>query len=118
MKTDANGYYNQKDLDKLAPTIMIAKQIDGQQFDILEYHKNYSSNKKTADEMFKELGYEKIVDDENRIIYDNNVDLNEDIYNTRIIFKIDLKEIKFSVNEISLDELQAINKKVEELQWK
>lgn len=71
----------------------------------------------SAEEMFEKLGYKKIVDDKNRIIYDNNVDLNEDIYDTRIIFKIDLKEIKFSVNEISLDELKAINKKVEELGW-
>ena len=49
MKTDPNGFYNQKELDKLAPTIMIARKEDEQQFDILEYHKNYSSNEKTAE---------------------------------------------------------------------
>ncbi len=74
---------------------------------------------KTADEMFKELGYEK--EDEKEIApkYKGNI-----VYRHKrnpfkeVIFLIDKKEVEFnSINLLTLKILQAINKKAEELGW-
>ena len=76
-----------------------------------------------ADKMFEELGYEKIVEDSIYIQYEF-----EGFYMDNVPF---LNEIKFDLKgktilkeysngdsqEITLQELQAINKKCEELGW-
>lgn len=64
---------------------------------------------KTADEMFKTLGY-MIDENENRAIYDDR-DIN-------LIF--DKETLTISSDDaitLNMQELQAINKKVEELKW-
>lgn len=73
---------------------------------------------KTADEMFEELGYKILFEDKKEIQYEF-----EGIYMDNEI-KFDLKEKtvlkEYSTGEsqeISTQELQAINKKVEELGW-
>lgn len=69
---------------------------------------------KTADNMFFELGFEKILKN-NKIIY--RIKHGILIPDTEIIF--DCKNKWISTNFISLDikELYAINKKIEELRW-
>ena len=77
---------------------------------------------KTADEMFEELGYEKTKKDEYNVIYEKGTSIRN-----RIIFSQITKTVCCIVidedyewdNEIDIDmqELQAINKKVEELEW-
>lgn len=71
--------------------------------------------KKSADKMFKELGYEK------------EEDLGDIYYKSKygtIWFTSRPKEINFisdgidTIGTITMQELQAINKKVEELGWK
>lgn len=68
---------------------------------------------KTADEMFEELGYEKgsghnLGNGEKYIYYSGN-------YNNINLYK---KSKKININgSFSMQELQAINKKVEELGW-
>lgn len=61
-----------------------------------------------ADEMFEELGYEKIHDNKRRIVYSN--------YLARIVFKIKDQWIDINMN-LDILELQAINKKCQELGW-
>lgn len=68
---------------------------------------------KTADEMFKELGYENgtghnLGDGEKYIYYEGH-------YN-RILFYKKSKKIIINGN-FTIQELQAINKKVEKLKW-
>lgn len=72
----------------------------------------------TADEMFEELGYEILFKNEKMIQYEF-----EGFYmDTEIKFdlkgKIVLKEYSTGESqEITMEELQVINKKVEELGW-
>lgn len=73
---------------------------------------------KTADEMFEELGYEKI----NKKHDFENIKYYKDDYN---IMYFDEKDKSFyksgeydsMCDDITMQELQAINKKVEELGW-
>ena len=72
---------------------------------------------KTADEMFKKLGYKKQYENEN-IYYYMDVDLKDNY----IVFETGYKSFtKIScyhdAGDITMQELQAINKKVEELGW-
>lgn len=72
---------------------------------------------KTAKEMFEELGYEDVGDDEFKTMYSNG-----DYTNHRtIIFWKRWKQISINFDEndatIYFRELQAINKQVEELGW-
>lgn len=72
---------------------------------------------KSAKEMFEELGYEKIetIDEEDCILYKKD-DVSIYIFPNK-------KEIRKSYNgmlllsNITLDELQVINKQCEELRW-
>lgn len=81
----------------------------------------------TADEMFKELGYEK-KETEDNICYTKFKDEDKIAYVIYISFYTELKNFaKFYIKsnspyedeiaDISMKELRAINKKVEELQW-
>lgn len=68
----------------------------------------------TADEMFEELGYRKKEttwkeDNKKHFIEYNSND-------TQIQFSLDTKHILIT-NILNINELQAINKKVEELGW-
>jgi len=67
----------------------------------------------SADEMFKELGYEKTKANEYWIIYKNfrkDIDFN-------LKHKTIEVESQMQSEEFNMQELQAINKKVEELGW-
>ena len=79
-----------------------------------------SEKEKTADELFKELGYEKIDDEDELIEY----------MSPGYKYNCDSKFIRFDKNEwlvtafypnekayVDMGELQAINKKVLELGW-
>lgn len=77
---------------------------------------------KTADEMFEELGYKKIEESKRYLRYGTN-----EYYGERIDFELKLKEIRCTriscqrnthFRYFTMQELQAINKKVEELGWK
>ena len=73
---------------------------------------------KTADEMFEELGYEKYISSRHEGYYQYDEQSNT----MCILFIIDKKAIAIRYNEsnapaISMQELQVINKKVEELGW-
>lgn len=71
---------------------------------------------KTADKMFKELGYEK---------HSSDTDERFDLYSSnykhliRIVFNFRTKKVAIHCynNALNIKELQAINKKVEELKW-
>lgn len=71
-----------------------------------------------ADEMFEELGYENIIDNDNYIQYEF-----EGIYmDNEIIFDLKGKTIKKEYStgesqEINIQEIQAINEKCKELDW-
>ena len=74
-----------------------------------------------ADEMLEELGYEKIEEDKRYLRYST-----DGSYGEHIDFDLKLKRVRCTrVSEqlnthfkyITLDDLKAINKKVEELQW-
>ena len=79
----------------------------------------------TADEMFKNLKYKKLFEDKEEIAY-KICNLSEEFFGYIIINKID-KEFLIGTEGtndssdegivISLNELKAINKKVEELGW-
>ena len=77
--------------------------------EILQKLKELEEDKKmSADEMFDELGYEKIHDNKRRRVYSNHL--------ARIVFKIKNKWIDINMN-LDILELQAINKKCKELGW-
>lgn len=61
-----------------------------------------------ADEMFDEMGYEKIHDNKRRIVYKK--------YWSKIEFHIKNKWIEIDF-KIDIQELQAINEKCRELGW-
>lgn len=72
-----------------------------------------------ADEMFKELGYEKATDirtDIGCVFYKNEKHF---IYNEhpKIIFHYKIKKLTIQNDYLSMQELQAINEKVKELGW-
>ena len=71
---------------------------------------------KTADEMFEELGYEKHSSKSNE-----RFDLysSDDEHLIRIVFNLRTKRIAIHCDNDALDmqELQAINKKCQELGW-
>lgn len=73
-----------------------------------------SEKEKTADELFKELGYEIWTNDKGTVFYKGE--------NKNIIFDKYAKEICLSDKtelgvDITMKELQAINKKCQELGW-
>ena len=69
---------------------------------------------KTADEMFEELGYEKKETTWNEKGKKHFIEYNSN--DTQIQFSLDTKHILIT-NILNMQELQAINKKVEELGW-
>ena len=71
---------------------------------------NVKLNNMTAKEMFEELGYELMYNVAFDIVYYNSR------YDTYIYFIKPRKHIEFT-NEITVEELRAINKQVEELGW-
>ena len=66
---------------------------------------------KSADEMLEELGYKKNFEDKYRANYENNG------FETIINFDKEYKDVRVYNNGFDMQELQAINKKVEELGW-
>lgn len=80
---------------------------------------------KTTDELFEELGYEKIVDNEKCIIYEkclHGYAIRTQIYFDKVRHTVCGTEIDadYEFNEplaFSVKELQAIYKKVGELGW-
>lgn len=79
---------------------------------------------KTADEMFEEIGYKKIVEHEfTELEYGEETELilyKDEIKGTEIEFwndKTISKTIQYDVSYITMPELQAINKKCQELGW-
>lgn len=71
----------------------------------------------TAKEMFGKLGYEysKLLSDDGRIYYEHKQNNNQS--SNFIMFDLDYKVISNDC-DITLEEIQAINKQVEELGWK
>lgn len=68
---------------------------------------------KTADEMFEELGYVKTKINEYWIIYKNfKKAINFNLKHKTIEVEAEMKSEEFDIQE-----LQVINKKVEELKW-
>lgn len=80
---------------------------------------------KTTDELFEELGYEKIVDNEKCIIYEkclHGYAIRTQIHFNKVRHTVYGTEIDedYEFNEplaFSVEELQAIYKKSEELGW-
>lgn len=71
---------------------------------------------KTADELFEELGYKKVRDDERFIKYRKPYDNDYIVMDKET--KDFIKNFDFAyLKAINMQELQAINKKVEELRW-
>lgn len=70
---------------------------------------------KSAREMFEELGYEKIQEDANWLIYSFNKVFKIMFYKPQQDFKIECLDNIY--NTIDMEELKAINKQVEELGW-
>lgn len=68
----------------------------------------------SADEMFEELGYVKTKANDYWIIYKNfRKDIDFNLKHKTIEVGAEMKS-----EEVDIEELQAINKKVEELGWK
>lgn len=79
---------------------------------------------KSARKLFKELGYKRLPKkyNKNMILYENEISIIGSIKprkETKIIyFNLTDKEIQFSPYfRYSMQELQAINKQIEELNW-
>lgn len=73
---------------------------------------------KTADKLFEELGYEKYITDK----YQGYYQYDEQSNTMCILFILDKKAIAIRYDgsntpAVTMQELQAINKKVEELGW-
>lgn len=69
----------------------------------------------SAKEMFERLGYKLIQNDVNWLIYSFNNKFKIMFYKPQQDFKIECLENIY--NTIDMEELQAINKQVEELGW-
>lgn len=69
----------------------------------------------TAKEMFEKLGYKKICDDVNYIIYNCEEVFEIRFYKPQRNFSVYYEEEIY--NTIDIEELQAINKQVSELGW-
>ena len=76
-----------------------------------------------ADEMFEELGYNKVKDDDSETIYQFKDRLLGDLTEHNIMF-VKVSRIVFSYNTnikkccgLDMQDLKAINKKCEELGW-
>lgn len=71
----------------------------------------------SAKEMFEQLGYEysKLLSDDERIYYEHKNNNNQP--SNFILFDLDYKIISNDC-DITLEELQAINKQIEELGWR
>ena len=70
-------------------------------------------NMSKADEMFKELGYENVRETEYWIVYkgkEKDIDFNKKYKTIEV-------ENGMESKKITMQELQAINEKVRELQW-
>lgn len=81
-------------------------------------NKIIAPDKKTANEMFEELEYEKIRDDQNFILYKLCCSyIGFDLINKTIELSYD-DDGEDTSEYMTIEELQAINKKVEELGWK
>lgn len=73
------------------------------------------SAEKTADEMFEELGYIKDINDDYEIEYRrSNIYINFNKTNKKFSKGIEY-DYYYGVKQITMQELQAINKKVEEM---
>lgn len=77
-----------------------------------------ATRKKSADEMFEELGYEKIVENNIRIDYERG----GQFWDKQIVFGLIDKFVTAELGTgestiINMQELKAINKKIEELKW-
>lgn len=70
---------------------------------------------KSAKEMFEELGYKLIQDDAIWLIYNFDNKFNIEFYKPQQNIHVGTKEALFST--IYTDDLQAINKQIEELGW-
>ena len=77
-----------------------------------------------ADKMFEELGYKKIIDNKKEVSYQYiNALMGDRIEQTIQITKIGMIVFSYRNNQnhnvmgIGIEELKAINKKVEELGW-
>lgn len=77
-----------------------------------------------ADKMFEELGYKKIIDNKKEVSYQYiNALMGDRIEQTIQIAKIGMIVFSYRNNQnhnvmgIGIEELKAINKKVEELGW-
>lgn len=68
----------------------------------------------TAKEMFEKLGYEQIYNTINYIIYDYEENFEIKFYRPHKLIEIVGKE---PYNTLDMEELQAINKQIEELGW-
>ena len=78
---------------------------------------------KTADELFKELGYKKKSESNDFILYENEYTMSNRCY---IYFKLDKKLVQAETDDddyemreasyLNMQELQAINEKVKELE--
>lgn len=77
----------------------------------------------TAEEMFKQLGYEKFITIEGYIIYVHSCESRFDddealiYYPKYIAFVLDEKYVRFGYINITIEELKAVNKQCEELGW-
>lgn len=79
---------------------------------------------KTADEIFKELGYEKADESFSSILYEKNISLSERVY---IYFNLKEKLVQAEyvdddyemrgASYLNMQELKAINKKCKEMGW-
>ena len=69
----------------------------------------------SAKEMFKELGYKQVNDDVNYLIYDLDGIFKLKFYKPQQYIEIEV--IEDAYNTLDVEELQAINKQVEELGW-
>ena len=71
-----------------------------------------------ADKMFEELGYEKIIENNIKTLYEKeghywDKEIGFDLIDKQITVEMSTGESE----HITMQELQAINKKIEELNW-
>ncbi len=69
---------------------------------------------KTAKEMFEELGYKIVRDDEEFLDYETEEYYISFWKHKKIFYKV---EYGYDAGDITMQELKAINKQVEELGW-